>query len=181
MDELAEFPRGNLDTLRQPLEDGVVSVARRGSTVEFPSSFHLVAATNPCPCGFYGDRRKPCECGPALLSRYRQRVSGPLLDRLDLVVKVRRVEAGEMLGPPPESTAVVRQRVSEALRFREQRPDQIGQDARRLILQALQTSMVTARGAGRLRRVARTIADLDQQETVGEDHVAEAMALRVEW
>ena len=181
LDELAEFPRGNLDTLRQPLEDGVVTVARKGSTVEFPSSFHLVAASNPCPCGFYGDHRKPCECGASQLARYRQRISGPMLDRIDLVVKVGRVEAAEMSGTPTESSATVRARVADAIGFRRQRPDEVTPEAQRMILAGLEKGLVTARGAGRLRRVARTIADLEQQALAGEDHVAEAMALRVDW
>ena len=150
-------------------------------TVEFPSSFHLVAATNPCPCGFHGDHRKPCDCRPATLARYRQRLSGPLLDRLDLVVKVGRVAAADVSGPPAESTADVRRRVIAAIDFGAIRPDEITPAAERMILSSLQAGLITARGAARIRRVARTIADLSQVPIVGEDHVAEAMALRAEW
>ncbi len=181
LDELAEFPRGNLDTLRQPLEDGFVTVARRGVTARFPSSFHLVAASNPCPCGFHGDRRKPCECRPAVLTRYRQRVSGPLLDRIDLVVKVGRVEAKEASGPPGETSSVIRERVEEAVEFREDRPAEILPGAQRMVLGALEAAVVTARGADRLTSVARTLADLALETAVSEEHVAEAMALRGEW
>jgi len=181
LDELAEFPRANLDTLRQPLEDGFVTVARRGATAQFPSSFHLVGASNPCPCGFHGDRRKPCECRPAVLARYRQRVSGPLLDRIDLVVKVGRVEASEVAGPPGESTGVIRRRVEQAAEFRRDRPSETEPRARQMVLDALDSAVVTARGADRVTSVARTIADLALVTRVSEDHVAEAMALRGEW
>ena len=182
LDELAEFPRGNLDTFRQPLEDGYVTIARRGMTLEFPSRFQLVAATNPCPCGFYGDRRKPCECRPAAVARYRHRVSGPLLDRLDLVIRVGRVEARDVSAPPGDSSIDVRSRVSTALQFRAERSGEaFTEEAERLILSALSRALVTARGAERLRRVGRTIADLAQSTEVTEDHVAEAMALRMEW
>jgi magnesium chelatase family protein len=180
LDELAEFPRSHLDTLRQPMEDGAVTIARRGMSVEFPSSFHLVAATNPCPCGFTGDDRKPCQCRPAMVSRYRQRVSGPLLDRIDLVVKVGRVESVEMRSDA-ETSATVRKRVSVAVDFRSNRPDLISEAASRLILRALDSGVITARGVERTKRVARTIADLALAEEVSEDHVAEAMVLRGDW
>ena len=181
LDELAEFPRGNLDTLRQPMEDGFVTVARRGNTAQFPSSFHLVGASNPCPCGFYGDRRKPCECRPAVLGRYRQRVSGPLLDRIDLVVRVGRVEASEAAAPGGESSSVIRRRVEQAAEFRRDRPAETHPRARQMILDALDSAVVTARGADRVTSVARTIADLALETRVEEEHVAEAMALRGEW
>ena len=180
LDELAEFPRSHLDTLRQPMEDGAVTIARRGMSVEFPSSFHLVAATNPCPCGFTGDDRKPCQCRPAMVSRYRQRVSGPLLDRIDLVVKVGRVESVEMRSDA-ETSAIVRKRVAVAVDFRSSRPDLISEAASRLILRALDSGVITARGVERTKRVARTIADLALAEEVSEDHVAEAMVLRGDW
>ena len=182
LDELAEFPRSNLDTLRQPLEEGSVIVARRGRSIEFPSSFHLVAATNPCPCGFFGDRRKPCVCSSSTVSKYRQRVSGPLLDRIDLVVKVGRVDGEEMSSSGGEPTQDVLSRVVEARRFRSLRKSiSITPQADRLIMTALDKAVVTARGAQRLRRVSRTIADLAQDSDVAEDHVVEAMALRVGW
>jgi magnesium chelatase family protein len=181
LDELAEFPRGNLDTLRQPLEDGVVTVARRGMTVEFPSVFQLVAATNPCPCGFFGDRRHPCECRPAVLAKYRQRVSGPLLDRFDLVVKVGRVEASEAAREDAEGSAAVRSRVMQAVAFTAEHETEVSGEARHMILDALARGLVTARGAHRIARVAQTVACLGLSVRVTADHVAEAMALRLEW
>ena len=181
LDELAEFPRAHLDTLRQPLEDRMVTVARRGSSVEFPSAFHLVAATNPCPCGFFGDHRKSCECRPSVLSRYRLRVSGPLLDRLDLVVEVGRLDAAETEGPAPESSSVVRERVAASVEFRSRRQSRFAAPALEMVKSALSAALVTARGAARVRGVAQTIADLALSECVEEEHVAEALALRGEW
>lgn len=181
LDELAEFPRGNLDTLRQPMEDGFVTVARKAMTVTFPSFFQLIAATNPCPCGFHDDRRKPCQCRPAAVARYRQRLSGPLIDRIDLVVEVGRVGGSEMADEPGESTEDVRRRVEAARFFREDRPDSFDPGADKMIMSALESALITARGATRIRRVGRTIADLAHSEAVREEHVAEAMALRNEW
>jgi magnesium chelatase family protein len=192
LDELAEFPRGHLDTLRQPLEEGVISVARRGRSVDFAASFQLVAATNPCPCGFYGDRRRPCECRPAILSRYRARISGPLLDRFDLIVRVGRVQEGEYAGPVGETTSVVAERVLAARLAQRERgavnrfiePSAVPGEtspALALVGEALGAGVLTARGADRVRRVARTIADLAGSEGVEESHLAEAIALRGEW
>ena len=181
LDELAEFPRGNLDTLRQPMEDGVVTIARKAMSVRFPSAFQLVGATNPCPCGFHGDRRKACQCNPSAVERYRRRLSGPLMDRIDLVVEVGRVAASELARGDAESSDDIRARVTEARSFAEARPDEIEDTALRQIASALETALITARGAARLRRVARTIADLAMSAKVTEDHVSEAMALRNEW
>jgi magnesium chelatase family protein len=192
LDELAEFPRSHLDTLRQPLEEGVVSVARRGSSIDFPASFQLLAATNPCPCGFYGDRRRPCECRPAIVGRYRARISGPLLDRFDLIVKVGRVESGEYSGPAGEPSAAVADRVLVARKAQRDRgiinrhlllthgSDETAA-SRALVTTALGNGVLTARGADRVRRVARTIADLEGAPQVEESHMAEAIGLRGEW
>lgn len=182
LDEVAEFPRSHLDTLRQPLEDGYVTIARKGVSLRFPSEIHLVAATNPCPCGFHGDRRKPCECSPSAVARYRQRVSGPLLDRIDLVVKVGRVETLTVGGLDGETTKVVRERVMAAVEFgRSVTGERLTGPPADLISRAVEQGLLTARGATRLARLAVTIADLAGSGGVGEDHVAEAMALRVEW
>jgi magnesium chelatase family protein len=192
LDELAEFPRGHLDTLRQPLEEGTVSVARRGMSVDFPASFQLLAATNPCPCGFHGDGRRPCECRPAIRWRYRSRISGPLLDRFDLIVRVGRVEAGEYAGRPGEPSAEVANRVDQA-RAAQAARGQINRHlapsadllesaaAKALVAAAIGSALLTARGADRVRRVARTIADLALVDQVEEEHMAEAIGLRGEW
>jgi len=179
IDEMAEFPRANLDTLRQPLEDGHVTVARRGITATFPSVFRLVAATNPCPCGFLGDRRKPCNCRPAAVARYRQRLSGPLLDRFDLVVKLDRLDGTEL--DAVESSEVVRSRVGEAAQILAARSMSVGDDGRLLLKTALEKGLLTARGVDRVRRVGETIAALAGETRVTEDHMAEALGLRVDW
>jgi len=191
LDELAEFPRGHLDTLRQPLEEGMVSVARRGMSIDFPASFQLVAATNPCPCGYHGDSRRPCDCRVAARARYRARISGPLVDRFDLIVHVGRVEPDEYSGPPGEASSAVATRIEAARAIQLDRGtinrhgprDDTGEsvEARGLITAAVGRGIVTARGADRVRRVARTIADLAGVERVEEQHVAEAVGLRGEW
>lgn len=181
VDEMAEFPRANLDTLRQPLEDGRVTVARRGVTVTFPSSFHLVAATNPCPCGYLGDRRKPCECRPASVSRYRQRVSGPLLDRFDLVVEVDRLDVSEITSQAPDRTAEVRRRVAGAHKRLGDGAPPLAPAADMLLTDALRSGFLTARGVERVRGVAITISALADDDTVTADHVAEAIGLRADW
>ncbi len=178
LDELAEFPRGHLDTLRQPMEDGFVTVARRGMTVCFPSRFQLVAASNPCPCGYLGDRRKPCVCTHSASDRYRKRLSGPLLDRIDMVVPVGRVEAGDLAGGGSESSASIRDRVVAA---GESEDSELGLDAKALISRAVDAGVLTARGAVKVGSVAATIARLAGSVEVGEDHLAEAVSLRGDW
>ena len=180
LDEMAEFPRSHLDTLRQPMEDGFVTVARRGLTVKFPSHFQLVAASNPCPCGFLGDRRKPCICSHATTEKYRKRLSGPLLDRIDMVVRVGRVEADSLSASRGEESATVRERVIAA---RTIGPDVVGisQEADAMVARAVDAGALTARGASKVRSVALTIARLDRADQVGADHMGEAIALRGEW
>ncbi len=192
LDELGEFPVGILDALRQPVEDGSIVIARKGSAMRFPSRFQLVAATNPCPCG-YGmmDNLTNCECSQAAKARYRRRFSGPLLDRFDLRIDVPRLEPEDLAGPPGESSAEVRARIGAA-RKRQQARGKLNRllsraeldsldfapaaDAR--LLRVVRDLRLTARGWDRLRRVAVTIADLNESSAVGEGHVAEALTLR---
>ncbi|REK09576.1 MAG: ATP-binding protein [Actinobacteria bacterium] len=193
LDELAEFPRSHLDALRQPLEEGAVVISRQGSSVRFPARFQLIGATNPCPCGYWGDRRRPCTCTGPGRDRYRQRLSGPLLDRFDLAVHVKRVAADDFKGGGGEASAPVARRVASARDIQLARgavngdlPDSLVQElpisgtARDLLLRSLQSSAITARGVGRVRRVSQTLADLDGTD-VGEEHVAEALSLRGGW
>lgn len=189
LDELAEFPRNVLESFRQPLEEGKVSIARRGITVTYPADAQLVAATNPCPCGYLGDRLVACRCGDATLERYRRKLSGPLLDRFDLTVKVGRPE--RLDGPGGEPSAVVRRRVEAARREQTLRGGlnrgltgtqldglPMRPEAKVLLRTAVEAGVLTGRGYDRVRRVARTIADLAGVEVVEEAHVAEAMTLR---
>ncbi len=194
LDELGEFPPSLLDALRQPLEDGSVVVARKGTAVCFPCAFQVVAATNPCPCGYQGDRRRPCRCTPRSLDRYARRLSGPLLDRFDMRVPVDRLEVDELSGPAGEASAAVRERViraRDAQRRRGRLNRALGRDALdglawepagiALLRSAAGRFALTGRGWDRVRRVARTIADLAAAEVVGESHVAEALSYRGDW
>src|SRR5207245_654604 len=122
LDELPEFKRSTLEVMRQPLEDGKVTVSRAAGSVTFPSEFMLVAAMNPCPCGYFGDVKRECRCGPMQVQRYRQRISGPLLDRIDIHVEVPAVQYKEIAGKEPgESSAAIRERVENARRIQQAR------------------------------------------------------------
>jgi magnesium chelatase family protein len=196
LDEIAEFPRRVLEILRQPLEDGQVTVARSMRTVTFPSRFLLLAAMNPCPCGFLGDERRRCECTPLDVDRYRQRLSGPLRDRLDLVVDVPAVPPTALAGPSGgEATAAVRARVLGArerqrhrygaattnarVALREiTRTGALHDDAARLLEDAAGRLALSARAFDRTIRVARTIADLAGSTAIDTGHVAEALQFR---
>jgi len=191
LDELGEFPVHMLDALRQPMEEGHVVVARKGASVRFDTEFQLVAATNPCPCGYEGDRLKQCSCPVRSVERYRRRLSGPLLDRFDLVVRVPRVEAGEMVSGNAEASAAVAARVEVARRRQQQqgrRNSRLGRsaldrlpwhrEAASILEGAMQRTVLTARGWDRARRVAATIADLAEADEIAGDHVMEALAYR---
>jgi len=191
LDELGEFPVHLLDALRQPMEEGSVVVARKGASVRFATAFQLVAATNPCPCGFEGDAIKQCECSPQEVSRYKRRLSGPLLDRFDIVVPVPRVESAAMAGAPGEASVDVAQRVAAArkrqqvrgmanARMRRRHLDRLHWDdgVLQMLERAMRRSALTARGWDRVRRVASTIADLAESEVILESHIAEALAFR---
>jgi magnesium chelatase family protein len=194
LDELGEFPSALLDALRQPLEEGVVRVSRaRGSVVQ-PARFLLVAAMNPCPCG-EGGVPGGCRCPPAARARYARRLSGPLLDRFDLTIRVDRPLASELLSSDPgEGTAAVATRVAAARLMADGRGVRcnavlesgrlddtapVDEPARDLLERHLRAGALSARGLHRVRRVARTIADLDRAgPTVGVLQVAEALFLR---
>jgi magnesium chelatase family protein len=190
LDELAEFPSHLLDSLRQPIEEGVVHVARKGVSVSFPSRVQVVAATNPCPCGYLGDERRPCRCSSSAVERYRRRLSGPLLDRFDIRVGVVRVSADELAGPPGEGASDVRSRVTAARSIQHDRGrlnreldraalDDMGwsRDAEAALAAAVDDLDLTGRGWDRVRRVARTIADLSGDRLVGRGAVDEALTL----
>ncbi|MGZ4176904.1 MAG: YifB family Mg chelatase-like AAA ATPase [Solirubrobacteraceae bacterium] len=196
LDELSEFQRSSLDALRQPLEDGAVTIVRGQQSLCFPTGFMLVAATNPCPCGFAGvDDR--CRCGEADLRRHRRRLSGPLLDRMDLLVDVRRPDGDELRGAPRTSSEQVLARVTEARDRQRRRLGETGaacngeMDARtagtvvRLdgaadheLHDAYKYGWLSARGRHRVLRVAQTIADLAARERVSRPDVLLALSLR---
>jgi magnesium chelatase family protein len=196
LDEMAEFAPHVLDALRQPLEDGVVRVARAAATVTFPARFLLVAAMNPCPCG-YGSRPGGCRCTEGARARYQRRLSGPLLDRFDLRVEVVRPSVEDLMGQAvAESSAAVAARVLEVrdravmrgVRANAQLPAKVldevaplSASATELLEGALRSGRLSARGLHRVRRVARTIADLQGGPLeVSAAHVAMALSLRVD-
>ncbi len=192
LDELGEFPPHLLNALRQPLEEGKVNIARRGSSLTFPARSQVVAASNPCPCGFSNDRLATCRCAFSEVARYRRRLTGPFLDRFDLRLSMTSPEARQLFGPAGESSATIRSRVVEARRVQLDRNKTINAALSRkqldqlpyeeaaldLIEKAVAKGIITGRGADRVRRVARTIADLAGVETVGDDHAGEALAYR---
>ena len=198
MDEVTEFRRDALEGLRQPLEDGRVIVARASGAVEFPSRFSLVAASNPCPCGFDGDPRRVCRCLPNRLVAYRQRLSGPLLDRMDIQLSIPRLSRTELLGSQVgEPSAKVRERVEEARERQRKRlagtpwtcnAEMPGTLARRrarltdgaqsVLANAVERLALSGRGFDRALKVARTIADLAGAERVESDHISEALSYR---
>jgi magnesium chelatase family protein len=194
LDEIAEFPRATLEVLRQPLEDGCVTIARAAGSCTFPARFSLVASMNPCPCGQHGDRSADCRCDDAAIERYRSRVSGPLLDRIDLHVTVARVPYGELSAAQPgEASKTVRARVVAARERQHARSRTVnanlrGADLRRhaaldapsstLLETVMQRERLSARSFDRIVRVARTIADLAAAERVAREHVAEALLYR---
>ncbi|RDI96478.1 ATP-binding protein [Meiothermus sp. QL-1] len=194
LDEFPEFSRDALEALRQPLEDGVVTIARARASLTFPARFLLVAAMNPCPCGWHGDPERPCTCTPGTRQRYAGRISGPLLDRFDLVVEVPRLTPEELArAPEGESTAVVRERVlaaRERMLSRQGRPNgelfgralrqhtALSPASQALLQAAAKRLALSARAYDRILRVARTIADLAGSEHIQEEHLAEALTYR---
>ena len=191
LDELGEFPAHLIDALRQPLEEGSVTITRRGVSTTFPCRTLVVAATNPCPCGWRNDTVKSCRCSPASLARYRRRLSGPLLDRFDVRVFLGRMETGELTGAPGESSAAVAGRVEKAREMQVRRGALNGdlssarldslawsRGARRALSLNLDRGRLTGRGYDRVRRVSRTLADLEGCEQVRDGHVLEALSYR---
>ena len=183
LDELGEFPVAALEALRQPLEEGVIRVSRAGGTVTFPADFVLVAAMNPCPCG-EGVHPGACSCTRASRARYQRRISAPLLDRFDLVVPMDRPTADDLLSETPgESSASVSARVAAAraradARAAGHRDPPLAPDAVNLLEKKLRGGLLSARGLQKVKRVARTVADLEGQEVVSHPHVSEAISLR---
>lgn len=194
LDELPEFPRAALEALREPLESGRITIARAARRAEFPARFQLVAAMNPCPCGHLGSAQRACRCTPDQVARYQGRLSGPLLDRIDLHVQVGALPANELLqAPPGESTARVRARCSaahERALARQGKPNHLltGQEIdtharpEEAALRFLDAAAVrlgwSARGLHRTLKVARTIADLAEAPRITLEHVAEALQYR---
>jgi magnesium chelatase family protein len=179
LDELPEFPRSVLEALRQPLEDGVVAVARVGGTALFPARFQLIGTMNMCPCGARGDPAVECGCTAQRLAAYREKLSRALLDRFDLAVAMPRPRAAELAAPPGEASSAVRKRVEDAReRLRSTLPRRT-EAASELLSNAVERLPLSGRGRVRVARVARTIAALAGASEVGTEHVAEALSYRM--
>ena len=204
LDELPEFSKHVLEVLRQPLEDKVVTISRARGSLTFPANFQLVAAMNPCPCGYYGDASKPCTCSPSSIMKYQKRISGPLLDRIDIHIQVPRVEYKKLSEMRTgEASTVIRDRV-ETARSRQQKRFQhskksnqkaifsnsdmknadirkycaLDEEGQKLMESAMHQMQLTARAYYRILKLARTIADLAGEENINSTHLAEALQYR---
>jgi len=200
LDELPEFPRNVLEVMRQPLEDHTVTIARASMSLSFPARFMLAAAMNPCPCGYFNDKSRECMCTPPMIQRYIAKISGPLLDRIDIHIEVPAVQYKELRGSAAaEGSAEIRGRVLAARERQQTRFKQAGEkiysnaqmntrqvrtycelgpDAERLLERAMQQQGLTARAHDRILKVARTVADLEGAEHLSVAHLAEAIQYR---
>jgi magnesium chelatase family protein len=198
LDELPEFTREVLEVLRQPLEDGKVTIARAAATTQFPARFMLASAMNPCPCGFFGDPQKKCNCSPIQIQRYQGRISGPLLDRFDMQIEVPRLQEFELDSiTKSESSQTIRARVERARAIQRTRFTgsayfcnahmsnkdlrlhcALDQSCKDILRQAVQRFSLSARAYTRILKLARTIADLAEAEGIGFEHLAEAIQYR---
>jgi magnesium chelatase family protein len=206
LDELPEFKRDVLEVMRQPLEDGQITIVRVAAAYTFPAKFMLVAAMNPCPCGFFGDRSRECSCSPHQIKQYLQKISGPLLDRIDIHIEAPRLKSDEMVSENEhfgEKSETIRQRVIAARKIQEQRfassksrgqeqiycnahmqTKQIRQhcklekEVKELLHTAVNQLQLSARAYDRILKLSRTIADLAASDTIEIAHVAEALQYR---
>ena len=199
LDELPEFNRSTLEVMRQPLEDGQVTISRAAGSLTFPANFMLVSAMNPCPCGYYGDPKRDCRCAPRQIENYRQRISGPLLDRIDLHVEVPLVAYKDLASATSgEKSERIRKRVTST-RARQQdrfignhgvctnssmsarevrRHCELDRESSSFLEQAMAQLNFSGRAHDRILKVARTLADLDDSEKIGATQVLEAIQYR---
>lgn len=198
LDELPEYPRNVVETLRQPLEDGTITVARISQTVEYPASFTLIASMNPCPCGYYGSKIRECKCNQTQIHRYLNKLSGPLMDRIDLHVEVDSVSYADLNSKEKaESSADIKKRVDSARKIQTERFKgvnvhnnahmtpaqckkycQLSVECEKLLEQAFERLNLTARAHNRILKVARTVADLDGSPEIKKEHLLEAINYR---
>jgi magnesium chelatase family protein len=201
LDEIAEFPRTVLESLRQPLEDGTITVSRAQGSVTFPAKFILVAAMNPCPCGYYGDPEKECKCSPSEILKYQKKLSGPLLDRLDIQIELPRVKYEELKNNKKrENSKEIREKLNQARLVQESRFKKLGRmiftnseltsseveklcllesEAESLLKKAIEEWYLSARAYYKILKVSRTIADLAGEEKIKSSHLAEALRYRI--
>ena len=203
LDEFPEFGRGSLEALRQPLEDGFITVSRAAGSVIFPAQIMLIAASNPCPCGFLGDLKKECKCNLHQIANYQKKLSGPVMDRIDIHLTVPAVDVNKLMIDKDkytgEKSAVIRDRVIKAREIQKNRFKglkgihdnadmknkhlkefaKLTDSANLLLKQAVNKFNLSARTYFRLIKVSRTIADLDNSENINDSHIAEALQFRV--
>ena len=197
LDEFSEFRREVIEALREPLESGDISVNRLNINIKFPADFMLVAATNPCPCGFYGSESKKCKCSEKQINRYLRRISGPVMDRIDMQIEVNSIDCNKLYGFKSESSKSIKERVERARMIQRKRYSnypiklnsklngemikkfcEIDLESRRLMKSAFDKLNLTIRGYYKILKIARTIADLDDKETIQTKHIAEAIQYR---
>lgn len=198
LDELPEFNKSTLEVLRGPLEDGVVTISRINATLSYPCNFMLVASMNPCPCGFYGSKEKECTCTPQVIQKYMGKISGPLLDRIDIQVEVTPVKYEKLQGTENiETSEKIKERVDKARKIQQNRYKELkihsnsqltpiliekycklGEKEKLILKKAFDTLGLSARAYGRILKVARTIADLDEKENIEISHITEAIQYR---
>ena len=198
LDELPEFPKKNLETLRQPLEDGKITISRAQMSLVFPAKFILVTAQNPCPCGYYGDENKKCTCSNLQIRNYNQKISGPLLDRIDIHLNISKVKQDELQNDiQTNNLSDIKNKIKNARQIQELRFENdkiltnsemglslikkycsIPNDAKKLLSIAVEKYNLSARGYFRILKVARTIADLENSQNIKTEHIAEALQYR---
>lgn len=200
LDEFPEFPRSVMESLRQPMEDGIVSISRAKGSVTYPAKFLLIAACNPCPCGYYGDTKRACTCLPGMIARYQKRISGPILDRIDIHIEVPSVETQKLISKDKgnsENSKLIQKRVQKArdkqlARFKGtgvksnaemstrdvKKYCDISEDVRIILTSAVSTMDLSARSYFKVIKIARTIADLAGEKEISVNHIAEALQYR---
>jgi len=203
LDEAPEFPRSVLEVLRQPLEEGEISISRAQGSVKYPAKFILIAALNPCPCGYLGDPKKECVCLPSQINRYQTRISGPLLDRIDIHLEVPRVKFDKLTDKSPgKNSKTIQEGIVKARQIQDERFKnlqighsktltnsemnnaelkkhcQLGDEEFSLLKTAVEKMSLSARSYNRILKVARTIADLEGSGNIKTAHVAEALQYR---
>ena len=197
LDELPEFGKNLLEVLREPIEDEKVTIGRVNATVTYPSKFMLIASMNPCPCGYYGSTTKDCSCTQEQIKKYMSRISGPLLDRIDIQIEVPSIKYNSLENDKPESSETIRKRVNKAREIQQNRYEKenifsnamltpkliekyctIDAESKELLRKVFDNLGLSARAYGRILKVSRTIADLEGQKEIRKNHIAEAVQYR---